>query len=127
MVPHLRIPLAVFFGGALGVGGRLGLSLAAINALGGMAFLATLLVNCMGAALIGYLATQRLTAGQQAFWMAGFCGGFTTFSMVSLEIVVLAQRAPGGALAYGAVSLALWLCAVWAGSKLGRARAWPTR
>ncbi|MCC5966322.1 MAG: CrcB family protein [Natronohydrobacter sp.] len=113
--------IAVGLGGALGTGARLGLSLAALAQIPEQAFLATLLANILGAALIGYLSTRALSARAKGFWMTGFCGGFTTFSLFSLEIVTLLEHSIAGALAYGSASLVLWMLAVRAGWRWGQA------
>lgn len=115
-----RIWIAVGLGGALGTGLRAGISLTALETLPHLAYLATLLANCLGAAIIGYLATRPLSAWAKGFWMAGFCGGFTTFSMFSLEIVLLGGQSAIYALAYGSLSLTLWMISVWGGWRLGR-------
>ncbi|WP_352849269.1 fluoride efflux transporter CrcB [Mesorhizobium sp. M0199] len=83
----------------------------------------TLLVNIVGSFLIGFYATLtgpdgRVFAGplQRQFFMAGFCGGLTTFSAFSLETLTLAQG--GRLVAAGlniAVSVVAWLAAVWLG------------
>jgi CrcB protein len=111
---------AVGLGGALGTGLRVALSLLALHLLAEHAYLATLVANVLGAGLIGYLATRSLSLGRRAFWMTGFCGGFTTFSLFSLEIVTLLERSLTGALAYGSASLVLWMLAVWGGWRWGR-------
>ncbi|MCH8467619.1 MAG: CrcB family protein [Roseinatronobacter sp.] len=61
-----------------------------------------------------------MSSHAQALWRTGFCGGFTTFSMVSLELVFLAQAAALLALGYAILSLALWLAFASAGKRLGR-------
>ncbi len=114
--------LAVGLGGALGTGSRYALSLLALQYEPGLAVLATLAANVLGAALIGYLATRDLGALGSALWMTGFCGGFTTFSLFSLEILLLFERSLALAVGYGAVSLVLWLVAVWAGFAAGQRR-----
>ncbi|TIT21248.1 MAG: fluoride efflux transporter CrcB [Mesorhizobium sp.] len=83
----------------------------------------TLLVNIVGSFLIGFYATLtgpdgRVFAGplQRQFFMAGFCGGLTTFSAFSLETLTLAQG--GKLVAAGlniAISVVAWLVAVWLG------------
>ncbi|PZX47359.1 CrcB protein [Roseinatronobacter thiooxidans] len=112
--------LAVGLGGALGTGLRLVLSLAAFALLDQHAFVATLAANVLGAGIIGYLATREMSLRMQAMWMTGFCGGFTTFSLFSLEILLLSERGVLLMLAYGAASLVLWMLAVWGGWRLGQ-------
>lgn len=86
----------------------------------------TLFVNVTGSLLIGFYAALtapdgRLLAGprQRHFVMTGICGGYTTFSIFSLETLQLAQA---GRLALSglhvSISLAAWLLAVWAGYAL---------
>jgi fluoride exporter len=58
---------------------------------------------------------------QQAFVMAGFCGGFTTFSIFSLEAVTKVVSGGWGlAGAFVAASALLWAVGVLAGHGLGR-------
>ncbi|MCC5809841.1 MAG: fluoride efflux transporter CrcB [Ectothiorhodospiraceae bacterium] len=59
---------------------------------------ATLTVNIAGSLLIGYFARHTrgdglLPSGERfrQFLMAGICGGFTTFSLFSLETALLLQ------------------------------------
>lgn len=117
--------LAVGLGGALGTGSRILLSLAALRLWDDYAFIGTLAANVLGAALIGYLATRDMTARAKAMWMTGFCGGFTTFSLFSLEILVLFERSAMLMLGYGVASLVLWMLGVWGGWRLGQASARP--
>ncbi|TVS03794.1 MAG: CrcB family protein [Rhodobacteraceae bacterium] len=112
--------LCVGLGGALGTGLRFAFSLLALRVMADYAFVATLAANVLGAALIGYLATRDLGATARAFWMTGFCGGFTTFSLFSLEVVLLIDSEAALALAYAGGSLLLWLLALWGGVALGR-------
>jgi fluoride exporter len=86
----------------------------------------TLFVNVTGSFLIGLYAgltapDGRLLASprQRQFVMAGILGGYTTFSIFSLETVRLleAGRADMAGLAVGA-SVVCWLLAVWAGHSL---------
>jgi CrcB protein len=94
----------------------------------------TLLVNAAGSWLIGLYATLtgpegRYPAGPVAgqFVAAGFCGGFTTFSIFSLESIRLLEAgAHGLAGAYVLASVVLWLLAVLAGHLLAqRLNQWP--
>ena len=99
----------------------------------GLAFPAsTLLVNLFGSLLIGLLAGRWASAdgvlgasGRWHFWITGVCGGFTTFSAFSREVLsmTLEGRGPLAGL-YAATSLGLGILAVWAGlsySLAGRA------
>ena len=84
---------------------------------------ATLFVNATGSFVIGLYAALsgpdgRLFAGptQRQFVMTGICGGYTTFSVFSLETFRLLQA--GNLPAAGinvAVSVVAWLLSVWAG------------
>jgi CrcB protein len=85
---------------------------------------ATLVVNVLGAFLIGWFA--RLFSAPDADHVVrlalttGFCGGFTTFSTLSAETVTLLQQGKAGrAAAYIALSLALGLAATFAGLSAG--------
>ncbi|ATH76386.1 fluoride efflux transporter CrcB [Vreelandella hamiltonii] len=116
--------LAVGLGSAVGSLLRYGVSLASLAALGSYFPWGTLLVNIVGSLLIGWLAAtasrfpHRALARHQPLLVAGFCGGFTTFSLFSLETLYLAQQ-PQWWLAplYVLVSVPLWLLAAWAGER----------
>jgi CrcB protein len=88
--------------------------------------LGTLFVNVTGSFVIGFYAALtgpdgRIMAGPRArqFVMAGFCGGFTTFSAFSLETLRLAQSGALGAAGLNiGLSVITWLLAVWLGHAL---------
>lgn len=87
----------------------------------------TLLVNGVGSWLIGVFAavgTQRLhsrVARWQPFLAAGFCGGFTTFSLFGLETLQLLNEGRLWlALGYSLISVPLWLAAAWHGYRVGQ-------
>lgn len=118
--------LAVGLGSVIGGTGRwLGSELLE-RWLGGGFPWGTLFVNVTGSILIGFYATLsgpdgRLFAGprQRQFVMAGICGGYTTFSVFSLETIRLLQTGAvdTAGLALG-VSVIGWLAAVWVGHAL---------
>ena len=88
----------------------------------------TLFVNVTGSFLIGLYAALagpggRLMAGpiQRHFFMTGLFGGYTTFSIFSLETIRLLETGrPGTASLVVALSLAGWVAAVWVGYTIGR-------
>lgn len=128
MAPGHRIYLAIALGGALGSVARHLCALAGIALLGPDVPLATLGVNVAGSFLIGLYAALTGPHGRLAATpamrqgiMAGFCGGFTTFSVFSLESIRLFDAGRwDAALAYVAASAATWLAAAWLGDRLGR-------
>lgn len=121
-LPAWRLYLSVGIGGALGGGCRylLGLWL-----LGSGVPLATLLANCIGSLLIGWYvalpAQSRWTREPvHLFVTAGFCGGFTTFSLFSLETMSLLQQDWRSGLLWASASLLLWLISVTLGYRAGK-------
>lgn len=122
-----RLYISVAAGSALGALARYLCSVALLSLLGPGFPWGTLAVNVLGSFLIGLYATVtapdgRMMAGleQRAFVITGFCGGFTTFSIFSLEMLLLVERhAFGLAGLYVTASLALWLGAVWVGYRTG--------
>lgn len=112
--------LCVGLGSLLGGLSRWLLSEAALLHLGGALPWGTLAANLLGSFLIGYmvwLPQPRL----RLFLTAGFCGGFTTFSIFSLEMLTfLQQGAFAAAGLYLGLSLPAWLFAVWLGAAAGR-------
>jgi CrcB protein len=118
----------------VGLGSLIGGVLRALASFGAVALLGpafpwgTLFVNTLGSFAIGFYATLtgpdgRVFARTRArqFVMAGICGGFTTFSVFSLETLRLVQSgAPLLAALYVLVSLAAWLGAVAAGHLLAQ-------
>ncbi len=122
-----RLYLAVGAGSAFGALARYLLSLGMLSLLGPAFPWGTLAANTAGSFVMGlYVAVSepgcRFAAAQatRVFVVAGFCGGFTTFSIFSLETLALARAGtPGLAGLYVGVSLGLWMLAVWLGHCLG--------
>jgi fluoride exporter len=124
--PALRIG-AIAAGGALGTLARYGVSRALITPALGFPW-STLAVNVAGSLLLGLIVTLVVerwppTRFVRPFAAIGFCGGFTTFSTLMVE---LSQRGQHGRIAiaglYLVVSLAAGLLAALAGMALARGR-----
>ncbi len=116
---------------AVAAGAALGGTLRALVAVGAHGLAspfpwATLTVNVLGSFAIGFYGTLTAPDGrlfmsprQRQFVMAGLCGGFTTFSVFSLETFRFAAAGRFDLAAVNAgVSVTLWLVAVWVGSAL---------
>lgn len=121
---YLLVGLGSVIGGVL----RALVSLAGVVLLGPAFPWGTLFANTLGSFVIGFYATLTGPDGrafartrQRQFVMAGICGGFTTFSVFSLETLQFVQAGRRGLAAlYVLVSLAAWLGAVAAGHLLAR-------
>ena len=130
---HLKFYLWVAVGGALGSLLRVAISVAWLNWIGTGFPWPTLLANVLGSLLVGFVAARAgshnsstLSEELQMFLMAGFCGGLTTFSLVSLEVGLMMQIGDWyGAGIYLGLSLTGWLTAVAAGYRLGTRNAIP--
>ncbi|HLS27069.1 MAG TPA: CrcB family protein [Opitutales bacterium] len=85
---------------------------------------AILLVNVLGSFAIGiFAAITRLNLVGQYFLIAGFCGGFTTFSMFSLQTVDLVEAGNLTA-AFGNIFATVCggILAAWLGTGIGSIR-----
>jgi fluoride exporter len=123
----VNIYVVVGTGAALGALARYLFTLGFGAALGDFGlFAATVAVNVLGSFVIGLFAT--LTAPEGRMWvdstarqfvMSGLCGGFTTFSLASLDTFGLAAAGDlGFAGLYLGCTVALSLVAVWLGHRL---------
>ena len=116
---------AVLLGGALGAGARYGVA-QSMSHYPSFPW-ATLIVNVVGAFVIGVVAVvadEHFTIGPtlRTFLAVGVLGGFTTFSSFSIETFRLWERgAPWYAGLNVVASVALCLVAVRLGIALGRA------
>ena len=122
MNAQARIYAAVGLGAAIGSLLRFGVY-ALIAADGRPAFAATIAVNIVGSFVIGAFALltgprgrARVSAARRNFVMGGVCGGFTTFSSMSLDtFFMLDSGRPAFAALYLAGSVAASLAATWLG------------
>jgi fluoride exporter len=117
--------LWVAVGSALGGMARYGCADLVARWLGQQFPWGTLLVNILGSFVIGWFV-GLVGAGATddprlaVFVMVGICGGYTTFSALSLQTLVLTQKGAGRrAAAYVVASVALCALAVWLGLALG--------
>ena len=119
---------SVAAGSALGGLARFGLSNWFTHRFGPGFPIGTLVVNVTGSLVIGVLAAWTAPGGRFAgishvpwLFMAGLCGGYTTFSAFSLQTLELLQRGHWDhAVLNVLASVALCLGAVWLGYGLGR-------
>ena len=110
--------LLVGLGG--GIGAILRYLLSSISLKSDFPFM-TLLINILGAILIGMIVSMNmkqniLSPDTVLFLKTGVCGGFTTFSTFSLEsVTLLEQHKPVVAISYMILSLLLCLLGVFLG------------
>lgn len=89
--------IAVLLGGALGSAARYGMNLVTLRVVGNPTPYSTAAVNMIGSfaigVLAGALATERLTLtpAERTLLFTGILGGFTTFSSLMLDTLVLWQ------------------------------------
>ena len=112
--------LMIALGGAAGSVSRYGLGMLVHRGTQAAFPVGTLTVNLVGCVIAGVAAKMLMGAQAnpdlRALVIVGFCGGFTTFSAFSLEVVGLAQRGEW-TLAAGYVAASLVLCL--AGTAIG--------
>ncbi|HEV3382538.1 MAG TPA: CrcB family protein [Trebonia sp.] len=119
---RVTLVAAIGTGGAVGAAARYGTELAVPASPAGFP-VATLLVNVVGAVILGAIAALP------AAWLAahaltrpaigtGFCGGLTTFSTMTLEIYERWAGHTPVAAAYAAVSLVAAPACAWTGFSL---------
>jgi fluoride exporter len=115
--------MAVAVGGAAGSVLRYAVGLALLRGSGAFP-LGTLLVNVLGSFLIGLLARALSSPAWDPMWRialtVGFCGGFTTFSTFSAELLTLLQEGRmARAALYVGVSVGLAVLATFLGLAAG--------
>lgn len=116
---------SIFFGGAAGAALRVGLSSAFSTPTGSWPWV-TFTINIVGAFLLGYFITRLqerlpLSTYRRPFLGTGFCGAFTTFSTVQIDLVkMLEQGYYGLAAAYAGASVLAGYLAVFAATAIVR-------
>lgn len=98
-----KVKLSLLIGTGSGVGGASRLILSLLWPSGALAYLwATFAVNLLGCFLIGILGARWSGhpgppfPSRQAFWITGFCGGFTTVSLFSRQSLALVENGQTG-------------------------------
>jgi CrcB protein len=116
---------AIFAGGAMGALVRAWLGTVVHQPAGGWPWL-TFAINISGSAALAYVATRLQERLPQSTYRrpllgTGFCGAYTTFSTMQVEVVELARGGRVGlAVAYAAASLAAGYLAIWVTTALVR-------
>ena len=116
---------AIFLGGMVGAVVRVWISRHIVTADGRWPW-AVFIINLTGTVLLAYSVTrlqERLPQStyRRPFLGTGFCGAFTTFSTMEVELLtMLDDHAYGLAVGYGAASIAGGFVAVWLTTALVR-------
>lgn len=121
---------AIFAGGAIGAVARVWLAQHFVQADTSWPW-TIFLVNITGAFALGYFATRLQERLPQSTYRrpmlgTGFCGAFTTFSTMEVEILKMIEADRYGlAITYSVASLIAGLMAIWLASALvRRGRVW---
>ncbi len=115
----MRTYLAVLGFGAVGVSARYFLDLLAVQWVTVPFPVATFLINISGSFAMGWFFTQGASVGVTV----GLLGGFTTFSALSMQTLLLLRDGRVGlALTYLIGSPVVGLLAAWAGTMFMRGR-----
>ena len=112
--------IAVFIGGGLGSLARWGVGRSMSDwAHPHAALVATLAANALACLVLGFFLSKAPNARQVAWIAIGFCGGFSTFSTFSQEVLTLFKTGQWvTALCYAVASMAIGLAALYRGSRL---------
>ena len=122
----MQLFLLASLGGAIGAGARHLVNVGALRLLGPTFPWATLAVNVVGSAAIGFLLgviALRLAGSVEwrTFLLTGILGGFTTFSAFSMDVAQLWDRGASGlALLYVLGSVMLSIAAFYFGAFAAR-------
>lgn len=116
---------AIFVGGAAGAVVRVALITAYPSSPGSWPW-TTFIINVTGALLLGYLVTRLqerlpLSTYRRPLWGTGFCGAYTTFSTMQLELLRMIDAGRYGlAAGYAAASVIAGFLAVFAATAIVR-------
>jgi fluoride exporter len=116
---------AIAAGGAIGAMARVALIQTSAGAAPGWPWV-TFSVNVLGAFLLGYFVTRLqerlpLSAYRRPLLGTGFCGAFTTFSTMQVELITMVDaHRIGLAAAYAAASITLGYVSVHLGTAFAR-------
>lgn len=118
------LTLAIAAGGAIGSVARYCVSMVAMAAWPQLPMAGTLIANTLGSFLVGFIVVWAARRQLPPLWsgmlVIGFCGGFTTFSLFTLEVASLVSAGEWStAFAYCTASTILWLVSTWAGWTVG--------
>ena len=121
-----KLLMSVAAGGAVGAAGRYVVSSYVTHLAGSEYPFGTLTVNIVGAVIMGALVTLLGVAWSpgpevRAFLTTGILGGFTTFSLFSLDMAVMIERGDViTASGYAAASVMLCVAGFFVGTHLMR-------
>ncbi len=116
---------AIFAGGAIGAVLRVWLGITFASGAATWPW-ATFVINATGALALAYFATRLqerlpLSTYRRPLLGTGFCGAYTTFSTMQVEILVLFDhRRYGLGIGYGIASIAVGYLAIWLGTAVVR-------
>ena len=116
--------VAIFLGGAAGSCLRVGLSQAFPDPAGNWPWV-IFAINISGAFVLGYLLTSLMRRPRWTYTRpligTGFCGAYTTFSTMQVELLEMLDRDRYGlAVGYAAASIACGYLAAYAATLLAR-------
>ena len=117
----LTLYAVVALGSAIGALLRYLVSVYMLTAFGADFPWGTLAANALGSFAIGMLAVHLSGNPTRLFHftVTGFCGGFTTFSIFSLETITLFEAGRIlAAMANVGLSVSVWMIAVWLGYRM---------
>ena len=123
--PDPRTLVAIYLGGAAGALLRVWLGVTFATTPGDWPW-TTFVINITGSFVLGYVATRLQERLPQSTYLrpllgTGFCGAYTTFSTMQVEILRMLDRDRYGlAIAYAVTSIVCGYLAIWTASAMVR-------